>query len=99
MAGDNLTEVRGKIFKRGETVLLDGKSFVGCTFESLCRMVYRGEAQFAMKDTLVKNPYLIRFEGPAGKVLSQLRAMKNHLPVLIDQAIFAIKGEMPKKLQ
>jgi len=33
-------EIKGKVFKN-ETIILDGKTFVGCTFHS-CELVYQG---------------------------------------------------------
>jgi hypothetical protein len=56
----------------GDTVMLCGNEYLGCTF-SKCKLVFSGEEALNMRDCLIREPEWI-FTGPAGNTMKFLAA-------------------------
>lgn len=75
-----------------EQVHVDGKHFADCTFKG-SELVFRGTQNFSLKGCHF-SPLQLKFEGPAGIVLTQLRALNGDpgFSKFVHQAIQSSEG-------
>lgn len=65
-------DYRDVTFPAGERILVDGNTFVGCTFEDGCIIEYRGVAPNAFTRCRFGVP-TFEFLGPSGAVITFLK--------------------------
>ena len=74
---DTLQEIKNKTYPPNTVIEIDGKRFIGCTFDH-CQLVYRGTDELSFEGCTFIDPDW-RFEGPAENVLAFMGDMYESL--------------------